>query len=211
LKQTGLNRMRGPAKTSEQEYDGRGADALAETNAGIAVQRKSHPLGSSDAPHRAADLTTFKLIRHRWIDLFELVLDVKSYPAFVPHCRNVRLLSRKSDGPTRTIIVSRMTVGLLAFEVSYANRAVGDATARRINVNAIEGPFRYLHVIWKFEPVDDEHTDVEFSVNYEFANPILAGLASRVFTSMFGEIVNAFERRADQLFRRGRSGSPTAG
>jgi coenzyme Q-binding protein COQ10 len=204
LKQTGLNRMRGPAKTSEQEYDGRGADALAETNAGIAVQRKSHPLGSSDAPHRAADLTTFKLIRHRWIDLFELVLDVKSYPAFVPHCRNVRLLSRKADGPTRTIIVSRMTVGLLAFEVSYANRAVGDATARRINVKAIEGPFRYLHVIWKFEPVDDEHTDVEFSVNYE-------GLASRVFTSMFGEIVNAFERRADQLFRRGRSGSPTAG
>ena len=64
--------MRGPAKTSEQEYDGRGADALAETNAGTAVQRKSHPLGSSDAPHRAADLTTFKLIRHRWIDLFEV-------------------------------------------------------------------------------------------------------------------------------------------
>lgn len=157
------------------------------------------------------ELTTFKLIRHRWTDLFELVLDVKSYPAFVPHCRDVRLLSRQSDGPTRAIIVSRMTVGLLAFELSYANRTVGDAAARQINVEAIDGPLRYLHVVWKFEPTDDEHTKVEFSVSYEFANPILAGVASRVFTAMFGEILNAFEQRADLLCGRQRCGSPTAG
>lgn len=165
----------------------------------------------SSEPTPVADVTTLKFIPHRWTNLFELVLDVKSYPVFVPHCRSVRVLSRKSDGPTKAIILSRMTVGLSLFEVSYANRTVGDAITRRIEVEAVDGPLRYLQVIWKFEPLDDEHTNVKFSVSYEFANPILAGLASRIFASMFGEIVNAFEQRADQLFGCGRNWSSTAG
>jgi len=37
-------------------------------------------------------------------------------------------------------------------------------------------------------------------VNYEFRNPVLAAVASRVFSRMFGEILDAFERRAIQLF-----------
>jgi len=95
-----------------------------------------------------------------------------------------------------------MTVGLALFEVSYANRTVGDAVGRRIEVESIDGPLRYLRVIWQFEPTDDEHTKVEFSVSYEFDNPLLAGLASRIFASMFGEIMTAFERRARQLCKR---------
>jgi len=40
-----------------------------------------------------------KLVGYPWSDLFNLVLDVKSYPEFVPHCREVRLLSRKMEEP----------------------------------------------------------------------------------------------------------------
>jgi ribosome-associated toxin RatA of RatAB toxin-antitoxin module len=38
-----------------------------------------------------------KLVGYPWSDLFNLVLDVKSYREFVPHCREVRLLSRKME------------------------------------------------------------------------------------------------------------------
>lgn len=160
----------------------------------------------SAPPHREPNFRKSKRIRHRWTDLFDLVLDVQNYPHFVPHCRNERLLSRETEGPTRTIIVSRMTVGMLAFEVSYTNRSVADTDARQIKVEAIDGPLRYLHVTWHFEPVDDEHTDVELAVLYEFSNPLLAHMASGVFTSMYSEILTAFEKRADHLFRRDRHG-----
>jgi len=42
---------------------------------------------------------------------------------------------------------------------------------------------------------------VHFSVNYEFRNPVLAAVASRVFAAMFGKILDAFERRAGRLLR----------
>ena len=98
------------------------------------------------------NLPTSKLVPYAWSDLFNLVLDLKSYPEFVPHCRAVRLLSCKREGPHTSIIMSRMTVGFLAFEVAYTNRAVGDA------VELIDGPLQYLHAVWSFEPRDENHT-----------------------------------------------------
>jgi hypothetical protein len=40
-----------------------------------------------------------------------------------------------------TIIVSRMTVGFSAFEVSYANRTTADTVGRQIGIEALDGPF----------------------------------------------------------------------
>jgi len=155
-----------------------------------------------------------RLLGYGWSDLFDLVLDVKSYPEFVPHCRAVKMLSSKTQEPGKTIIISRMTVGFLAFQIDYANRTTGDEIARRIGVEAIDGPMRYLHVEWNFEAADEDHTRLHFSVDYEFNNPVLAAVASRAFSAMFGEILDAFERRAARLFpgkaaagsARGRSG-----
>jgi len=59
---------------------------------------------------------------------------------------------------------------------------------------------RYLNAVWSFEPRDEDHTQVHFLVSYEFSNPFLAAVASRVFDAMFREILNAFERRAARLF-----------
>lgn len=145
-------------------------------------------------------IQTTKFVGYPWSDLFNLVLDVKSYPEFVPHCRAVRLLSHRMTEPGMTIVVSRMTVGFLAFEVSYANRTTADKIGRQIRIDALDGPLRFLEAVWRFEPLDKDHTQLHFSVNYEFSNPVLAAVASRVFGVMFGEILNAFELRAAQLF-----------
>jgi coenzyme Q-binding protein COQ10 len=93
-----------------------------------------------------------------------------------------------------------MTVGFSAFEISYANRAKADPIRRLISIEASDGPVHSLNANWHFEPRDENHTQVHFSVDYEFRNPVLAAIASHLFSAMFGEILNAFERRALQLF-----------
>jgi coenzyme Q-binding protein COQ10 len=143
---------------------------------------------------------TTRVLGYPWTDLFNLVLDVTSYPTFVPHCREVRLLSRRMVGCGMTVIVSRMTVGFSVFEVSYANRTTADSIGRKIRVEALDGPLHFLDAVWTFEPRDESHTQLHFSVDYEFNNPVLAAVTSRVFGAMFGKIVDAFERRAAQLF-----------
>ena len=145
-------------------------------------------------------IQTTKFVCYPWSDLFNLVLDVKSYPEFVPRCRKVRLLSHRITEPGVTIIVSRMTVGFSAFEVSYANRTTADTVGRQISIEALDGPLRFLNAVWSFEPRGEDHTQLHFSVDYEFSNPVLAVVASRAFGVMFSEILNAFERRAVQIF-----------
>jgi coenzyme Q-binding protein COQ10 len=142
---------------------------------------------------------TTKQLDHRWIDLFALVLDLKDYPNFVPHCRAVKLIRRCTDAAGRTIIVSRMSVGVSALQLSYANRTTADPAARRIEVEALDGPLRRLAVVWRFEPLEEERTRVDFAADYAFDSPILAALASELFNSMLREIMNAFEQRADRL------------
>jgi coenzyme Q-binding protein COQ10 len=150
---------------------------------------------------------TSRVLGYPWPALFNLVLDVECYPQFVPHCREVRLLSHRMEEPGTTIIVSRMTVGFSVLQLGYANQTVGDAISRRIRVDALDGPLRYLRALWSFEPLDEGYTRIQFSVDYEFNNPVLAAVASRVFEVMFSEILNAFERRAAHLF----PGSASAG
>jgi len=148
---------------------------------------------------RSARVT--RRIAHRWTDLFDLVLDMERFPRFVPHCRAVRIYSRKTDERGRSVVVSRMTVGYSALEIGYVNRTTADRAARRIEVEATEGPLRHLQVLWTFEP-DGDATQVGFAVDYAFGSALLSALAARLFDAMFADILTAFERRADSLFGR---------
>jgi coenzyme Q-binding protein COQ10 len=184
----------------------RGAPAGFQRQSNAAANRRSR-LPTSTKTFEAtacsgADIKIIKRIHHRWTNVFRLVLEVESYPAFVPYCRNVQLLSRKTDGQANAILVSRMSVGFAALHVDYVTRTVGDLRARRININAVDGPLRYLRAVWQFKPDAGDWTEIEFSANYQFSNPILAAVASRILDSMFAEVVDAFERRADCLFNR---------
>jgi coenzyme Q-binding protein COQ10 len=114
-------------------------------------------------------------------------------------------------GRGKTVVVSRMCVGFSVFEVSYTNRTTADLIGRKIGVEALDGPLRILDVAWAFEPRNESHTQLNFSVDYEFSNPVLAAVASRVFATMFGKTVDAFERRAAQLFSAGNATDPKHG
>ncbi len=144
-------------------------------------------------------VTIRKTVRHSWADLFALVLDMEHYPAFVPGCARVRIVSRRDVGTGLTEIVSRMTVGVQPVQMSYTNRTRADHAARRIVVDSEDGPLKHLHVIWRFEAHGEAATDIAFSANYAFRNPIVTKLASGLFDSMFGQVVDSFERRATQL------------
>jgi coenzyme Q-binding protein COQ10 len=150
----------------------------------------------------ARRVMAIRRLHHRRNDLYDLVLDLERYPAFVPGCRAVKIYSRVAGPAGRTVIVSRMTVGVAGFDVSYANRTTGDALARRIEVKALDGPLRRLDVLWTFEPDGEEWTKVGFSVDYAFDSAILSAVALHAFAAMFGEILTAFERRAERLFSR---------
>ena len=162
----------------------------------------SRPGMAAPDPGARREVAVARRISHRWNDLFDIVLDLERYPAFVPHCRAVKVLSRSVDDRDRCIVVSRMTVGLSGWEVGYANRTIGDRAARRIEVAALDGPLSHLRVVWTFKPEGDDATWVEFVADYGFSSRVFSALAAGVFDATCTDIVGAFERHADRLLGR---------
>jgi coenzyme Q-binding protein COQ10 len=142
-----------------------------------------------------------RLVSHAWRDIYDLVMDVKEYPHFVPFCRAISVLERH-ERENFTEVLARMEVGFGVFRERYTSRITGIADERQITIRATDGPFDHLDGQWLFRPDGDARTEISFEVDYEFRNPILAFTAGRVFKSIFGDFVRAFEKRANEKFRR---------
>jgi coenzyme Q-binding protein COQ10 len=70
----------------------------------------------------------------------------------------------------------------------------------RILTEYIDGPFRHLKSVWTFAERPGGGSIVTFDVDFEFRNPILAGVIGLVFNEAMHRIVAAFEARANALY-----------
>jgi len=126
--------------------------------------------------------------------LFDLVADVASYDKFLPWVVAVRV---RSSSPTET--VADLVVGFNAFKERFTSRVVKDRP-RRICVDYVEGPLKYLHNEWTFDPAPGGGTEVHFSVDFAFRSRIFEALAGQMFDRALRRMTNAFEQRAAVLY-----------
>jgi len=168
---------------------------------------------------KAFDFTTAKTARqrssrsmsvtHGAAQMFDLVADVERYPEFVPLCLGAHVRHRAASAVGVETLIAEMRVGLGALTQSFTTRDTLDRSNLRITIVAVEGPFRHFENVWAFHPgVDANGCRMEFSADYEFSNPILAGVMARMFELQFRKIAAAFEARADAIYGRGRTSIP---
>ena len=136
--------------------------------------------------------------------LFDLVGDVARYDEFLPWVVAVRV---RSSSETET--VADLVVGFNAFKERFTSR-VRKERPGRICVDYIEGPLKYLHNEWRFEPAADGGTDVFFSVDFAFKSRIFETLAGQMFDRALRRMIGAFETRAAALYGISRSSAQSA-
>jgi coenzyme Q-binding protein COQ10 len=134
-----------------------------------------------------------QLVPYRPDQLFDLVADVGRYPEFLPWCVGARVRSR-----TETGVVADLTIGFGPFRESFTSRVTLDRP-RRVRVRYERGPFRYLNNQWDFIP-HSNGTEVGFFVDFEFRSRILQTAVGVVFNEAVRRMVNAFDRRARQIY-----------
>ena len=133
--------------------------------------------------------------------MFALVADVEKYPEFLPLCEALTVRSRKErDG--RTMLVADMTVGYKAIRETFTSQVHLKPDENAIDVKYLDGPFRYLSNIWRFEPAEGGGTDVHFFIDYEFKSRILGAVMGAMFDRAFRMFADAFEKRADAIYGR---------
>lgn len=120
--------------------------------------------------------------------LFDLVLDVESYPEFLPWCKAARILEY-GDGD----LLAELLVSFKGFETSYVSKVVFDRPDS-IVVEQYSGPFRSLNTQWMFLP-EGEGTRLSFELSFAFKQPLLNMLMGRTFERAQEKMVRAFAER----------------
>jgi ribosome-associated toxin RatA of RatAB toxin-antitoxin module len=140
------------------------------------------------------------LIWHSAHEMFELVADVARYPEFLPWCSEGEVLERTPDG-----MVARIGMSIGGFKKSFTTRNV-HVPDQRIQLQLVDGPFSALEGTWQFKPVGQEGQracKIEFRLDYGFSSATLAALVGPVFDKIAGSLVDAFVKRAEQVYGHG--------
>lgn len=126
--------------------------------------------------------------------MFDLVADVKRYQEFLPWVAATRI---RSD--SETLMVADLVVGFRSLKETFTSR-VEKERPRRVHTEYIEGPLKYLHNSWVFEPAENGGTKIEFCVDFAFRNRIFEALAGQMFDRALRRMIGAFEDRARDLY-----------
>jgi coenzyme Q-binding protein COQ10 len=142
---------------------------------------------------------TTRRVAHSPEQMFALVADVEKYPQFLPLCEALAVRSRKSrDG--RELLVADMTVGYKAIRETFTSQVHLRPEERVIEVSYLDGPFKYLTNVWRFEPAPGGGTQVKFFIDYEFKSRLLGALMGAMFDRAFRMFADAFEKRAVEVY-----------
>lgn len=137
------------------------------------------------------------LLWHSAHQMFTLVTDVANYPRFLPWCDRAQVLQTLADGMVAQVGIS---IGGVRQSFTTRNAHVGNA---QVDMELVDGPFSRLDGHWRFTPLGDgaqRACKVEFTLNYDFSSQALAALVGPVFDKIAGSLVDAFVKRADQVY-----------
>lgn len=130
-------------------------------------------------------------------EMYGLVTDVPAYPQFLPWCDHSSILDSDDAGMTAEVGISFSGIRQT---FTTRNRHVPD---RQVAITLVNGPFSRLDGQWDFVPIGDgsqRACRVELTLNYGFDNATLGKLVGPVFDKIAASMVDAFVKRAEQVY-----------
>lgn len=144
---------------------------------------------------------TTRPVKHSVAEMFDLVADVDRYPEFVPLCQRLSVQRRAEGGEGTKILEASMTIAYGPLRETFTTKVTLDKPRLAILVEYLDGPFEYLENRWRFRPTGEHSSEVDFYIAYEFRLRMLGLVMGSVFDAAFRRFAEAFERRADEIYR----------
>lgn len=129
-------------------------------------------------------------------EIYRLVDDIEKYPDFLPYCRSSEILDRSADTVSAKIEVAK---GNIAKSFSTENQLLPYS---KIQMNLIDGPFKYLRGCWCFKTLSDSACKIELDLEFEFSNRLTSIAFSSIFNQLAEKMVSAFSERANEIYAK---------
>ena len=130
-------------------------------------------------------------------EMFALVTDVASYPHFLPWCDHSRVLEQGESS-----MLAEVGIAFAGIKQTFTTRNQ-HVPGRRVDLKLVSGPFSNLDGSWTFTPVGEgtqRACKVDLELRYGFRNLALSALVGPVFDRIAGSLVDAFVKRAEQVY-----------
>lgn len=129
-------------------------------------------------------------------EMYALVADIGAYPQFLPWCGGARVLRREED-----VVEAAITIAYHGVHKTFTTRNLLQQD-KMMEMRLVEGPFRHLHGYWRFTALEERACKIELDLEFEVANRLVAAVLNPVFSTIANQMVDAFHRRAVQLYGR---------
>ncbi|MDC1197138.1 type II toxin-antitoxin system RatA family toxin [Pelagibacteraceae bacterium] len=131
--------------------------------------------------------------------LVDLVLDIESYPKFIPHCLGAKIYEKKEEN-NLILIIADLTIGKGPFKATYKSDVRFNKDTDTILVTNIDGPLKHLDNKWVFHEKDSS-TEISFDIDFEIENKFLNIVMDKSFQYGLNKIADSFQKRANDLFK----------
>ena len=130
-------------------------------------------------------------------EMYALVTEIDQYPKFLPWCDHARVVASEPNGMTAEVGIS-----FSGIRQTFTTRNE-HVPNRQVVMSLVDGPFSRLDGEWNFVPLGDgsqRACKVELTLHYGFGNATLGKLVGPVFDKIAGSLVDAFVKRATQVY-----------
>ena len=134
-----------------------------------------------------------EVISHSAIKLFNIVLDIESYPEYIPWCTKMIINQRNKNEIYADMYVKYKFI----LSQKFGSHIKFDKNNLTIETSYIEGPLEDLTTKWKFQEIDKKKSKIFFDVNFEFKNYIHQKVAETFYPLIETKMIDSFKKRAD--------------
>ena len=128
-----------------------------------------------------------------------MVLDIETYPEFVPWCIEGKTYDKNDSGDLITF-KGDLKVGKSFLNETFSSLVTYYKEKDKIIVTNLDGPLKHLNNKWIFKEVNNA-TQLEFFIDFELKNPVLNSIMKKSFELGLNKIAKSFEERALSLFK----------
>ena len=111
---------------------------------------------------------------------------------------------KKKSKDDSIFIIADLTIGKGPFKDTYKSDVKLDKKKDTIHVTNLDGPLKHLENNWRFKE-DNNITEVSFDVDFELKNDFLNIIMTKSFQFGLDKIADAFQKRAEDLFRKNKN------
>jgi ribosome-associated toxin RatA of RatAB toxin-antitoxin module len=130
-------------------------------------------------------------------EMFALVTDVAKYCEFLPWCDHSTVSGLEPD-----VLKAEIGIAFSGIHQTFTTRNT-HVPEREVRMKLVDGPFSNLDGCWKFQPLGEagqRACKVTLELHYAFKSAALAALVGPVFDRIAGTLVDAFVKRAEQVY-----------